>query len=108
MALRPKEPKFSEAPPLALPWIRPLKALRYLVRFGDIMARRSSARAGRGGGLLLGQLLVLRHRIVRQDFALEDPDLHAAGPERRAGRGRAVVHIGAQRVQGHAAFAIPL
>ena len=34
MAFRPKAPKFSSVPPLALPWMRPLKALRNLVRFG--------------------------------------------------------------------------
>ena len=33
MAFRPA-PKFSSVPPLALPWMRPLKALRNLVRFG--------------------------------------------------------------------------
>ena len=31
-ALRPYEPKFSVVPPLAWPWMRPLKALRNLVR----------------------------------------------------------------------------
>src|SRR5258707_6752313 len=52
-------------------------------------------------------LLVLGHRIVLEDFALEDPDLDAAGPE-RSERGRdAVIDVDAQRVQRHAAFAIP-
>src|SRR5580704_7296365 len=54
-----------------------------------------------------GHLLVLGHRIVLKDFALEDPDLDAASAE-GGERGRnPVVDVGAQRVQGHAAFAIP-
>src|SRR3954468_19585089 len=55
----------------------------------------------------LGHFLVLGHRIVLQDFALEDPDLDAAGAERGESGGDAIVDIGAQRVQRHAAFAIP-
>src|SRR4249919_293733 len=34
IALRPNAPKLSSVPPLALPWMRPLKALRNLVRLG--------------------------------------------------------------------------
>src|SRR5262249_3173625 len=33
-ALRPQLPKLSDVPPLAAPWIRPLCALRYLLRVG--------------------------------------------------------------------------
>src|SRR6202011_5011046 len=54
-----------------------------------------------------GHLLVLGHRVVLEDLALEDPDLDAAGAE-RGERGRhAVIDVGAQGVQRHAAFAIP-
>src|ERR1700737_4108875 len=54
-----------------------------------------------------GHLLVLGHRIVLEDFALENPDLDAAGAE-RGERGRhPVIDIGAQRVQRHAPLAIP-
>src|SRR6185369_2940719 len=54
-----------------------------------------------------GHLLVLGHRIVLEDLTLEDPDLDAAGAE-RGERGRhAVVEVCAQRVQRHAAFAVP-
>src|SRR6202795_1924545 len=68
---------------------------------------RSSRVATRPRGVAFGHLLVLGHRIVLKDFALEDPDLDAAGAERRD-RGRdAVIDIGAQRMQRHAAFAIP-
>src|SRR5260221_7893484 len=68
---------------------------------------RSSRVATRPRSVAFGHLLVLGHRIVLEDFALEDPDLDAAGAERRE-RGRdTVIDIGAQRVQRHAAFAIP-
>src|SRR5262249_7889086 len=56
----------------------------------------------------LGELLVLRHRVVLEDLALEDPHLHAAGAVGGEGGGDAVVDIGAQRVQRHAALAVPL
>src|ERR1044072_3390123 len=63
--------------------------------------------AARPGVVAFGHLLVLGHRIVLEDFALEDPDLDAAGAE-RGERGRnAVVDGGAQRVERHAALAIP-
>src|SRR6202521_4222519 len=55
-----------------------------------------------------GHLLVLGHRIVLEDFALEDPGLDAAGAE-SGERGRPpIIDVGAQRMQRHAAFAIPL
>src|SRR3546814_6911327 len=38
-ALRPYAPKFSAVPPFAVPWIRPLWAFRYLVRFGESIFR---------------------------------------------------------------------
>src|ERR1700704_3254682 len=68
---------------------------------------RSSSVATRPRSVALGHLLVLGHRSVLEDFALEDPDLDATGAE-RGERGRdAVIDIGAQRVQRHAALAIP-
>src|SRR5262245_13700716 len=68
---------------------------------GALDARR---RALRGG--LLGALVV-RHGVVRHDLALEHPDLDPAGAEGGEGRGGAVVDVGAQRVQRHAALAVP-
>src|ERR1700688_4272104 len=54
-----------------------------------------------------GHLLVLGHRIVVKDFALEDPDLDAAGTE-SGERGRyPVIDISAQRIKRHATSAIP-
>src|SRR3977135_2980726 len=68
---------------------------------------RSSSVATRPRSVALGHLLVLGHRVVLKDFALEDPDLDAAGAERGERGGYAVIDIGAQRVQRHPAFAIP-
>src|SRR5690606_3257002 len=62
----------------------------------------------RTAGIAFGELLVLRHRIVLEDFALEDPDLDAAGAESGESGGDAVIDVGAQGVQRHAAFAVPL
>src|SRR5580698_27605 len=114
IALRPNWPNDKVAPDVAAPWIRPLCAFRNLVFFGCIMALRpqtfsiaSSGVAAWPRVVALGHLLVLGHRVVLKDFALEDPDLDAAGAE-RGERGRhAVVDIGAQRVQRHPTFAIP-
>src|SRR5258707_4438456 len=67
----------------------------------------SSGVATRTRIVAFSHLLVLGHRIVLQDFALEDPDLDAAGAERGERGGNAIIDIGAQRMQRHAAFAIP-
>src|SRR5260221_3721165 len=68
---------------------------------------RSSGVATGPRSVALGHFLVLRHRVVLKDFALEDPDLDAAGAERGERGGYPIIDIGAQRVQGHAAFAVP-
>src|ERR1051326_1680206 len=52
--------------------------------------------------------LVLRHRVVRQHFAPEHPDLDAAGAIGGLGGGGAEIDVGAERVQRHAPFAVPL
>src|SRR5882724_8562086 len=114
IAFRPNCPNDNVAPEVATPWIRPLCAFRNFVFFGCIMAlspqtfsTASRRVAARTGIVALGHLLVLGHRIVLEDFALEDPDLDAAGAE-RGERGRhPVIDIGAQRVQRHPALAIP-
>src|SRR6202790_4430404 len=114
IAFRPNCPNDNVAPEVATPWIRPLCAFRNFVFFGCIMAYalkpslfRSSSVATRPRSVALGHFLVLGHRVVLKDFALEDPDLDAAGAE-GGERGRhSVIDVGAQRVQRHAAFAIP-
>src|SRR5882757_947779 len=115
IAFRPNCPNDNVAPEVATPWIRPLCAFRNFVFFGCIMAlspqtfsTASRRVAARTGIVAFGHLLVLGHRIVLQDFALEDPDLDAASAECGERGGDAVIDIGAQRMQRHAAFAIPL
>ena len=67
---------------------------------------RSRARtvAGLGG---FGLALLGGEGIMLHDLALEDPDLDAAGAIGGESGGDAVIDVGAQRVQRHAAFAIP-
>src|SRR5436305_39116 len=67
----------------------------------------SGSVAPRPGAVAFRHFLVLGHRIVLEDFALEDPDLDAAGAERGERGGGAIIDVGAQRMQRHAAFAIP-
>src|SRR5258705_6112175 len=114
IALRPYSPKDSVAPLVARPWMRPLCALRNLVLLGCSMtvlsqfvasaARRVAPRTARVG---FGQLLVLRHRIVLEDLALEDPHLHAAGAVGGEGGRDPVVDVGAHGVQRNAGLAVP-
>src|SRR5262245_32763866 len=115
-ALSPYWPNARSTPEVARPWMRPLCALRNLVRIGCSMAyallipacRASGAVTARTAGIAFCHLLVLRHRVVLHDLALEDPDLDAAGAVGGERGGDAVVDVGAQRVQRHAALAVPL
>src|SRR5262249_4341669 len=70
-------------------------------------ARHSRRVATRTPDLAFRHLLVLRHRIVFHDLSLEDPDLDAAGAIGGESRGHAVIDVRAQRMQRHAALAIP-
>src|SRR5690606_5562555 len=58
-------------------------------------------------GRFLGPTLVLRHRVVLEHLALEDPHFDTDDAVGRLGLDEAVVDVGAQGVQRHAAFAIP-
>src|SRR5499426_435149 len=73
----------------------------------SLPAQRSRRVATRTPDLAFRHLLVLRHRIVFHDLALEDPDLDAAGAIGGESRGHAIVDVRAQRMQRHAALAIP-
>src|SRR5208282_3650273 len=112
-ALSPNWPNASVTALVAAPWMRPLCALRNFVRIGcsmtdaSIHLARSRRIPTRPAGLAFGHLLVLRHRVMLHDLALEDPDLDAAGAVGGESRGDAVIDVGAQRVQRHTAFAIP-
>src|SRR5205085_12116938 len=64
--------------------------------------------AAAGAASLVGQALVLRHRVVLEDLALEDPDLDPAGAVGRERRRGAVIDVGPQRMQRDATFAVPL
>ena len=52
--------------------------------------------------------LVLAQRLVREDISLVDPHLDTDAAAGGAGLAEAVVNIGAQRMQRHAALAVPL
>src|SRR5258705_97755 len=122
IAFRPNCPNDNVAPEVATPWIRPLCAFRNFVFFGCIMAYalkpsllRSSSVATRPRIVAFGHLLVLGHRVVLKNFALEDPDLDAAGAERGERGGHAVIDIGAlladhdpgtRRMDRHAALLV--
>src|ERR1700757_2200929 len=107
-ALRPYSPKLTLAPTVATPLLRPFCSLRYFLLAGCSILRscalprralrRFRRRCGRG----------LRLRVVRHHFALEYPDLDADDAVGRFRLGKAVVDIGAQRMQRHPALAIPL
>ena len=66
---------------------------------------RTTATAGRTG---TGSGLGLTLGAGARDLALVDPDLHADAAEGGLGLVEAVVDVGAQRVQGHAALAVEL
>src|SRR5215212_936122 len=113
IAFRPNWPNDNVAPEVAVPWIRPLCAFRNFVFFGCIMAYAlkpskiaSSRVATRPRSVAFGHLLVLGHRIVLKDFALEDPDLDAARTESGESGRHPVIDIRSKRVQRHAPFAI--
>src|SRR3954470_13688341 len=74
----------------------------------DDAALRALARGlADGQGRFLPDL-VLGRRLVGKDLALVDPLLHADATEGGARLRLAVVDVGAQRVQRHATFAVPL
>src|SRR5690606_27402722 len=115
-ALRPKPPNARSVPPLATPWMRPLNCLRNFVRFGcSIVLLRNSyccsgvlaATSAAAMAVALDRAALRGHRVVLEDLALEHPHLDAADAVGRLRLGRAVVDIGAQRVQRHPALAIP-
>src|SRR4051794_29087258 len=107
--------------------MRPLCALRNLVRFGcsifvyafSVRLRAIAAIATLAAVVPLATLATLVRtatfsgatlvggRIVLKDFALEDPHLDADDAVGGLRLGRTVVDVGAQRVQRHATFAVP-
>src|SRR5215212_9208800 len=91
--------------------IRPLKALRNLVRLGCSISNSSAATvfAGRpdSGGLSLHHQPVLGERVMAEDLALEDPNLDPAHAVGGVSSSLGVIDVAAQRVQRHPALAVP-
>src|SRR5207247_8406462 len=85
-------PNASVAPRCAVPRIRPRWAFRYLTRLGISTRGVPSGFRRRGA----------------QHFALEDPDLDADRPVSRVGGRERVVDVRADRMEPHAATAVPL
>src|SRR6185503_3199173 len=67
-----------------------------------LFARRTDA-----GGLSLHHQPVLRHRVVAEDLALEDPHLDAADAISGVRFGLGVIDVAAQGVQRNATLAVP-
>src|SRR5271169_5684324 len=106
-ALSPYSPKLTLAPTVATPLLRPFCSLRYFLLAGcNILRSCTLARALRRFGRRRGRSQ--RLGVVRQHLALEHPHLDADHAVGRLGLGKAVVNVGAQRVQWHPSFAIPL
>src|SRR3972149_3320884 len=80
---------------------------RAVTRSGSSALRPYCPKLSSVPAFAFGHLLVLRHGVVLHDLALEDPDLDAAGAVSREGGCDAVIHVGAQGVQRHAALAVP-
>src|SRR5688500_8989651 len=104
IAFRPYSPKDTLAPRVATPLLRPFCSLRYFLLAGCSMFHPWFP-----GGFSFGfrrrsgRLLALAQRL-----ALEDEDLDADGAVGRLGLREAVLDLGAQRMQRHPPFAVPL
>src|SRR5688572_11450239 len=105
------EAELAEADGGAVPAQAVVTALEYLAVLGSLGLQhgglpRFLGRTGRALGALFR--LFLADLAEVKDLALVDPDLHADDSVRGQGLGEAVVDVGAQGVQGHAALAVPL
>src|SRR5438094_9922710 len=93
--------------------MRPLWALRNLVRLGCSMiaylsgGRRLALAARTRAFLAFRAALVLRHRIVFEDLALENPHLDAVGAIGGHGGRGAIVGICPRCVERHPACPVP-
>src|SRR6185503_2530289 len=106
-AFSPYSPKETLAPRVATPLLRPFCSLRYFLLAGCSISHSRFAR-----GLAFARRLFGRRRggllALAQHLALEDEDLDADRAVRGLGFREAVLDVGAQGVQRHAAFAVPL
>src|SRR6185503_4969244 len=101
-AFRPNSPKETLAPRVATPLLRPFCSLRYFLLAGCSISHSRFAR-----GLAFARRLFGRRRggllALAQHLALEDEDLDADRAVRGLGFREAVLDVGAQGVQRHAA-----
>src|SRR5512135_3341716 len=102
-AFRPNSPKLTLLPRVATPVLRPFCSLRYFLLAGcSMFCSRLSYflfRLGSHG----------RHRLLLASLiTLVDPHLDADDAVGGLGFGEAIVDVGAQGMQRHTAFAIPL
>src|SRR5512140_3197382 len=105
-AFRPYSPKLTLLPTVATPLLRPFCSLRYFLLAGCSILHSWATRSL--GGLRHGGRHARGLRPVRQHLALEDPHLDANGAVGRHGFRKTVIDVGAQRVERHPAFAVPL
>src|SRR6185437_13757803 len=114
VAFRPYSPKLTLLPTVATPLFRPFCSLRYFLLAGCSIFRSCSCRGTRSGTARTLRRFRRRRRrrsgfrVVRHHLALEHPDLDPDHAVRRMRLGESVVDVGPQRVQRHAALAIPL
>src|SRR3546814_14236442 len=87
---------------------RPPRSTRTDTLFPYTTLFRSALTAALMALNLIGQALVLGHRVMSHDLTLEHPHLHAAAAIGSLGGGAGEIDIGAQGMQGHAALAVPL
>src|SRR5689334_2066837 len=112
VAFSPYSPKETLAPRVATPRLRPFCSLRYFLLAGcSISHSRFAPRFALAARLAFALGFRRRRRgllALAQHLALEHEHLHADRAVRGARFREAVFDVGAQRVQRHAAFAIPL
>src|SRR5438552_4044984 len=104
-AFKPYSPKLTLLPTVATPLLRPFCSLRYFLLAGCSILRSCSRPARPLGRFGCRRGCSRRLRVVRQHFALEHPHLDADDAVSGARLGKAVIDIGAQRVERHATFA---
>src|SRR5487761_2409595 len=105
VALRPYSPKLTLLPTVATPLLRPFCSLRYFLLAGCNILRSWSCPT-RARGYRCG--CRCRLRVVRHHLTLEHPHLDPDDAVGGAGLGETIVDVRTQRMQRHAAFAVPL
>ena len=112
IAFRPYSPKLTLLPTVATPLLRPFCSLRYFRLAGCSILRscswRRAVRRGRFGASGAGAGAAAGSALCAITSPLNTHTLMPITPYVVLRFGEAVVDVGAQRVQRHAAFAIPL